>query len=85
VGAMLAAGLAQGYGLAATTAAKTMATIARRIFDNGQLICGVAKESQDRELWMRDPATFEQFALRHAAHLIFYRSICKPSTRLNVF
>jgi hypothetical protein len=85
VGAILAAGLAQGYGLAVTTAAKTTAKIARRIVDDGQLIGSVAMKSQDRELWMRDPATFEHFALRHAAQLIFYRSICKPSTRLNVF
>jgi hypothetical protein len=45
----------------------------------------VAMKSQDRELWMRAPATFEQFALCHAAHLIFYRSIRKPSTRLNMY
>jgi hypothetical protein len=41
-------------------------------------------KSQDRELWMRDPATFERFSWRHAAHLIVYRSIRKSSTRLNM-
>jgi hypothetical protein len=58
--------------LAATTVAKTTATIARRILDDGQLIGGVAMKSQDRELWMRNPATFEQFAIapRGSSHLL---------------
>jgi hypothetical protein len=32
-----------------------------------------------------DSTTFEQFAMRHAAHLLFYRLTRKPSTRLNMF
>jgi hypothetical protein len=32
----------------------------------------VATKSQDRESWMRDPTTFTQFTMRHAALFVFH-------------